>query len=191
MMLQVILMLAAASMDTEHSKPLEPSCSLTNADREANARLSFEEFDQQGKLPSTWRALGNAGCRTQAIDALKDYVIHGPVQEPYHQRILLFHLGQTLASYGQESQGAEFIAFSREPKGSRPKKSTLNWNDYVVGTWAFLTKDWNLLVKSRRAVFASSGQGNQINGAILEGLERCFDKPYSVAYDPDCGRTRQ
>lgn len=165
----------------------KPICSLTQADKDANISLSFEGFDQQGILPSTWRTLDKAGCREQAIDALKDYSIRGPVLEPYHQRILLFHLGQLLAAHGQEAKAAEFIAFSREPRGSRPPTNTLNWNDYVIGTWAFLTKNRQMLAASVKSVLATPGRGNQVNGAFLQGLERCFDKPYSVAYNPRCG----
>ena len=100
---------------------------------------------------------------------------------------MLFHLGQSLAISGEERRAADFIAFSREPKGLRPPENTLNWNDYVTGTWAFLVKDKSLLMRSRDAVLAAPGNGNNINGNVLAGLARCFDKPYSVAYNPATG----
>lgn len=184
----ICAMFLATSIPSAIAAPKKPVCSLSQADKDANAKLSFAEFDQQGRLPSTWRALDTAGCPQQAIDALKDYAIRGPALEPYHQRIMLFHLGQSLASLGQEAKAAEFIAFSREPKGSRPPSNTLNWNDYVIGTWAFLTKNRATLLASIKAVLATPGKGNEKNGAFLAGLERCFEKPYAIAYDPNCGK---
>ena len=162
-------------------------CSLSRAEMDANAKLTFKEFDQAGTLPSTWRALTAVGCWQQAIDALRDYAIRGPVPEPDHQRIMLFHMGQTLATAGDEQRAADFIGFSREPAGSRPPENLLAWNDYVIGTWAFLTKDLTLLEESRDHVLAAPGEGNKINGGILAGLVRCFKKPYSVAYNPKSG----
>ena len=176
----------ASTASTAPPKPVQPACALTEADKAANAELSWEDFDQRGTLPSTWRKLDEAGCRQQAIEALLDYTIKGPVADPYQQRIMLFHLGQSLAFSGDERRAASYIGLSREPKGSRPPENTLNWNDYVTGTWAFLVKDRSLLIRSRDAVIASPGNGNKRNGLILAGLETCFDKPYSSAYSPSC-----
>ncbi len=157
-------------------------CDLSQKDKDANAQLSFEDFDQNGEVPKNWRSLGNAGCMQQALEAAQDYASRGPVLEPYHQRIMLFHYGQTLAAMGREDEASAFISFSREPKGSRPSEDTLNWNDYVTGTWAFLTHNKPLLTAMRISVLKSPGLGNETNGNILAGLEACFGKPYSEAY---------
>jgi hypothetical protein len=168
----------------------KPKCLLDEAGKQANSALSFEDFDQLGTLPSTWRKLAEAGCQNEAVEAVSDYLIKGPVANPKQKRILLFHLGQTLALKGEERRAADFIAASREAMGERNATDNLNWNDYVSGTWAFLMKDRQFLVKSRDAVLAS-GARNAKNAALLSGLERCFDKPYSVAYDQNCGKNSQ
>jgi hypothetical protein len=187
-MIWAMLFAIATAPDSVAPKPNDFICDLTQADKDANAKLSFEDFDQESSNPKSWRGLSNAGCWEQAIEASQDYTARGPILEPYHQRIMLFHYGQSLATMGREAEAAPFIAFSREPKGSRPLGNMLNWNDYVTGTWAFLIHDRELLIAMRDRVLESPGRGNVINGNILSKLERCFGKPYSVAYSitPDC-----
>jgi hypothetical protein len=192
MMLEILIALATTTSAVPTQKPASigdpkaSKCSISQADKVANAKLSFEQFDQEGALPSTWRQLQARGCQREAIEAVQDYAARGPALEPRQQRIVLFHLGQSLAMLGEERQAATFIGLTREPPGSRPPENTLNWNDYVTGTWAFLVKDRALLASARDAVLSKPGQGNQINGRILAGLERCFDKPYAEAYNPKC-----
>jgi hypothetical protein len=185
-MLTSILIIAAASAAVP-DKQLALGCALSQADKDRNASLSFQSFDQHDIEPKSWRGLSNAGCWRQALEAAQDYAIRGPVLEPYHQRIMLFHYGQSLAALGREQEAAAFIAFSREPKGSRPPENKLSWNDYVAGTWAFLSRNRPLLIAKRDAVLSSPGRGNEINGNILAGLERCFGKPYAIAYSNTSG----
>ena len=182
-MIGALLALAIAA-DAPRTAP-QRNCALTHSDYLANSALSFDDFDQAGTLPSTARKLGNRGCWKEAAAATADYLMRGPVPTPSHQRVLLFHLGQQLALAGDESQGAVFIAATRSPPSE--VTSDLDWNDYVLGTWAFLTKDRYLLRKSRDAVLAAGADGDRINGGILAALERCFDRPYAVAYDLHCG----
>ena len=182
--LTLSLLLAVAPPSADAAR-----CRLTAADKQANARLSFNDFDQQGTLPSSARKLGEAGCWKEAAEATADYLIHGPIPSPGEQRVLLFHLGQQLAFAGEEERAAGFIAATRRPPDPMPPKTDqLNWNDYVIGTWAFLKKDRPALIAARDAVLATAGEGNRINGALLAAMERCFEKPYELAYDPDCGR---
>ena len=164
-----------------------PACTLTAADKGANAKLSFDDFDQKGVLPSTMRALGNRGCWAAAAASIEDYLIHGPVPKPGQQRVLLFHLGQALALSGDEAGAAPFIAAARNPDQPPAGPDALRWNEYVTGTWAFLTKDRAALANARATVLSGAAAGDKINGALLKAMERCFDKPYKVAYDPKCG----
>jgi hypothetical protein len=180
-MLSLFLALALSS-DHVSKSPDSKLCEFKQVDKDANAKLSFEEFDQDFDNPKNWRGLGITGCMEQALEASQDYVARGPVLEPYHQRIMLFHYGQTLALLGRETEAAPFISFSREPKGSRPPEIKLNWNDYVAGTWAFLKQDRALLIAMRDSVLKSPGAGNETNGNVLVRLEKCFGKPYSIAY---------
>ena len=182
-MIELLLLLATATP----VPAVTPVCLLDGSGKQADAKLSFEDFDQVGTLPLTWRKLAEAGCYKEAIAAISDYLINGPVLNPKQQRVLLFHLGQMLAFNGEERRAADFVAASREPLGERSEADKLNWNDYVAGTWAFLMKDRKFLIRSRDAVLAG-GTRNAKNAAFLSGLERCFDKPYSVAYNQNCGK---
>jgi hypothetical protein len=170
--------------------PIPPTpCHLDAEGKRANAALTFDNFDQKGSIPSSARRLGETGCWREAAEATADYLIRGPVASPGEQRILLFHLGQALALGGEEKRAADFIAATRRPADPLPPMSSpLNWNDYVSGTWAFLTKDRPMLIAARDAVLAGPGDGNRINGGLLAAMERCFDKSYLVAYDQNCGR---
>jgi hypothetical protein len=183
----VTLLLAAAAV----AAPDPKACRLDDAAKRANAALTFDQFDQQGTLATSARKLGERGCWREAAEATVDYLIRGPVATPGEQRILLFHLGQQLALAGDERRGAEFIAGTRRSdQPMAPMSTNLRWNEYVTGTWAFRTQDRPLLIKSRDAVLAGTSEGDRINGKLLEAMERCFDRPYEVAYDPQCGAAR-
>jgi hypothetical protein len=179
------LMLMAAAA-TASPKPAA-ACTLTMQAKVANAKLSFDDFDQKGSTPTTARSLGQRGCWKAAAEATADYLIRGPIASPGEQVVLLFHVGQQLALGGEERRGADFVAAARRPVDPAASADRLRWNDYVVGTWAFLTKDRAMLTAARDAVLAGKNPGDQINGRILAALERCFNKPYIVAYDPKCG----
>src|SRR6185503_7992483 len=167
--------LALEVVGIAHAKPAQSRCALSHADYLANATLSFDAFDQVGTLPSSARKLGERHCWRAAAAATADYLIRGPVPTPSHQRVLLFHLGQQLALAGEERRAAVFVAATRAPPDRVPDQ--LDWNDYVLGTWAFLTKDRELLRKSRDAVLARATDGDRINGGFLTALDRCFDRP--------------
>lgn len=162
-------------------------CTLTLEDKAANAKLSFDDFDQKATLASTGRKLMERGCADAAAEAWADYLIRGPIPLPNQQRVLLWHLGQALAIAGDEKNAARVMAATRKPDPSPPESGPLNWNDYVVGTWAFLVKDRLLLERMRDAVRASPGPGNKMNGDLLAAMARCFDRPYSEIFDPNCG----
>lgn len=183
-MMNVLTMLAAAALQPATSPA---SCTLDEEAKRANAALSFDEFDQRGTLPSSGRKLGEAGCWRQAAEAWADYLIRGPAPTPGQQRTMLFHLGQALAMAGEERRAADFVAATRMPADA-VAQTELNWNDYVRGTWAFLVKDRPMLIAARDAVLAGAGRGNANNGALLAGMERCFDRPYVIAYSTNCGR---
>lgn len=185
-MIIAMMIFAAAQAALVSAKP-PSNCKFDEAAKQSNAKLSFDEFDQSFSAPTGWRTLETAGCHNEAVDALSDYMVRGPLATPSHQRILLFHIGQLFALNGQEARAAQFIAATRDPEIDL-RGNSLNWNDYVIGTWAFLTKDRELLIRSRQAVVAAGGKNNLTNAGFLGGLERCFDRPYRMAYNPNCGK---
>ena len=161
----------------------EAKCKLTPEDKAANAKLSFDEFDQMGVTASTWRALEEAGCHKLAVEAAEDYLVNGPVLTPSAKSDVLFHIAQSLAFDG-DNPGAALMVTAAIPPG-RDNHGDLDWTTYLIGTWAFLAKDRARLDAAATKVAAEPGNGNRIDGDVLKGLAACFDKPYAKAY-VDC-----
>jgi hypothetical protein len=158
-------------------------CHLTAADKIANAKLSFDEFDQKGVSPSTWRALEKAGCHTKAVEAADDYLVNGPPQTPGIKSDILFHEAQSLAMAGDNAGAAHYVAAAIPP--DRASHGDLDWTTYLIGTWAFLVKDRTTLGAATKKMMSEPGDDNHLDGAVLRGLSNCFDKSYEAAYD-DC-----
>lgn len=160
------------------------SCTLTTADRIANAALSYEDFDTKGTLRSTYRALANAGCDAASADAAEDYMLHH-LDLTNDQRInVLFHEGQARAMAGEERTAAMLIAAARDL--DLEPNDGLDWNTYVEGTWAFLVKDRVRLEAASAVLSRRRGKGNAINARVLQDLIACFNRPYKVAYGSSC-----
>jgi hypothetical protein len=179
----------SAQAPTPAPAPAGPSqperCALTAADMKANARLSFERFDQDGDTPTNARALGERGCFAEAARAAEHYLVFGPELTERERNVVTWHLGQYLASAGAERAAANIMASTRRP--SAPEPDGFDWNTYVTGTWAFLVKDRALLQQATDRLAAGSGQRNAMNAAVLKRLSRCFERPYVEAYDnPAC-----
>ena len=175
---------ATIAMQCEDAAP-EIACVLTAEEKAANARLTFEEFDQRGIRPSTARQLGSRGCHREAAEASEHYLIHGPVSDVLFQRALMFHQGQYLALSGEERAAARIIAGTKDP--AQPEAAELDWNSYVEGTWAFLTKDLAGLEAASSRLSADPGPRNASNARVLRGLVACFDESYDDAYSsPEC-----
>jgi hypothetical protein len=174
-----------------HFLPAQPAlgatpgadCTLTLEDKKANADLSFVEFDQEGTIPSTARQLAMRGCYREAAEAMEDYLITGVVENLHQQRIMRFHLGQYLASAGDEREAAYVIAGTKNPE--QPRNAFIDWNTYVDGTWAFLVKDRAILDASFEALSAASGNGNALDLHDLARLRRCFHRSYLDATTRD------
>jgi hypothetical protein len=156
-------------------------CKLTAEDKAANAGLSFDEFDQQGTTPSTWRALMNRGCPGRAAEAADDYLVNGPPQTPEHKSDILFHEAQALAIMGDNAQASRLVAAAIMP--DRANHSDLDWTAYLVGTWGFLVNNRGALDIATDKLSGEPGEGNRINANVLRGLQACFDKSYNDAYN--------
>ena len=155
-------------------------CVLTSADKIANRRLTFQQFDQDGVTRSTWRALDLAGCHALAAEAADDYLANGPAQTEGHKSDILFHEAQSLAYNGDRIVAARLVAAAIPP--GRGRHGELDWTAYLTGTWAFLAKDRATLDAAARKMAAELGDSNALDGGILKGLLQCFDKPYAEAY---------
>jgi hypothetical protein len=156
-------------------------CHLTPEEKIANARLSFEDFDQKGTTSSTWRALMHANCPGRAAEAADDYLVHGPPQTPEHKSDILFHEAQALAIMGDNAQASRVV--SAAIPADRGMHGDLDWTTYLIGTWAFLVKDRATLDAAASKMAAEPGEDNRIDGNVLRGLQACFDKDYAEAYN--------
>lgn len=183
-----VLLAASSQTPPQVTQNASQGCQLGDSDLIANRRLSFEAFDQVGELPSTARALGERDCYAEAARASEDYLLHGPETTSRQREILAFHMGQYLATAGQEREAARVIATART-QNDPPQPDGFDWNTYVVGTWAFLTRDRALLEASHARLAAAPGERNAYNARALAGLVRCFGRPYREAYGrPGCYR---
>ena len=165
-----------------------PACALTPANLQENAKLSFDDFDQKGTTPSTWRALSNHDCEAQAAIAAEDYLVHAMFASVRIQKNVQFHLAQSLAKIGRNDSAAVLVAASKDP--SQSATSSLDWNTYLDGTWAFLVGHRDELEVDHARLAAETGAGNALNASALAGLSRCFGQPYRIAYSAACRTAR-
>lgn len=169
----------AVPIDLPIRKVPDANCDLSDQDKVANAELTFNEIDQKGTTPSTWRQLSNRHCEVQAIEAAEDYLVHGKSASDPQRRDILFHIAQSLAMNGQNAEAALLVAGAKD--GNHSKSAEFDWNTYLDGTWAFLKGNKTELKAMHEQLSAEPGDGNEFNAAALNGLLNCFDKPYAVA----------
>ena len=189
----------AAAMGTSAEPSKAPDCSY---DRAAMLAMEPGRFDQD--LAGGWRTLADRGCTREAADLLSAY---GALPKAEGNVIITWHEGQLRAELGQTAQAIALMERSHKPvNGSDPGY----WNAYVDGMVAFLRQDRGALEKARARLVAiptptamaenikdgryhfttEGGQQVQMpwppNLDVLDGLLRCFGKPYVKAYGPGC-----
>ncbi len=179
----LLVLFAFASLSATDAVATQPNCLLTAADKFANATLSFEDFDQKGVLSSTSRKLSERGCLREAAEATEDYLLNGPARSDYEQRVMVWHMAQSLAFAGDERHAASLMVGTRVPAGNN---ENLDWNSYVKATWAFLVKDRVAFDVAAARLAESSRVSDRINSSLITAMGRCWAKPYRVAYNPDC-----
>lgn len=181
----MLLLHALAVISASTSVPSPSSCVITAADKAANAALSFDDFDQKGTLPSTFRALSERDCAREAAEAAEDYLLNGPARTDSQQRVLIWHMAQGLALVGEERQAAQLMVGTRVPKGNN---ENLDWNSYLQASWAFLVKNRPAFDAAAAQLASSPRAPDSNNSRFVAALGRCWAKPYRIAYDPGCGR---
>lgn len=165
----------------------DPAC---RHDRAAMLALDEDAFDQD--LTGGWRALSNKGCELAAADLIAAYrASHGGGRGV----LSLWHEGQLRADAGQTARAIALFARSRK---TRAEDAGWGWNLYVDGSLAFLRHDRPALRVARDRVAAlpppadlarARGPDGKpatirwpMNLNILDGLLRCFDRLYRIAY---------
>jgi hypothetical protein len=171
-------------------------------DRKALLAMDEQHFDQDlSNGGSGWRALSRKPeCQLVAANLLRDYRAAHNTQSG----ILFWHEGQLRAMAGDYSDAIPLLEKSRKPIGD----DLAGWNAYVDATVAFLKKDRPALDAARSQladvkpdadtevkdgfIEAHMADGRVAKFAwppnldVVDGLRRCFDKPYAAAYGGEC-----
>lgn len=171
-------------------------------DRARLLALDENQFDQD--LNGGWRELASRpACTLIAADLLRDY----RQAHRLDAGLLIWHEAQLRANAGQYPEAITLMKQAYKPA----EKDSAGWNLYVDGTIAFLSRDKAALKKAKSRLAevkppASKDMPPVIDGYIelkfadgakrkirwppnidvVEGLENCFDKPYTEAYELAC-----
>jgi len=167
-------------------------------DRERLLALPEQAFDQN--IGHGWREVSERpGCEGAAADLLRDYRQLHPES---NRSLLSWHEAQLRAFLGDTPAAIALMEQSRVPAGAPDR---IGWNPYVDATTAFLRGDAAALGRAREALAAvppapdlppvkdgyiemTSPKGQvmrmrwPMNLDVVDGLVRCFGKPYREAY---------
>jgi hypothetical protein len=147
--------------------------------------LPFQQFDQGTK---GWRLYALNGCHRDAARLISIYA--EKIEEPRKLAALQWHRFQMLA-FADDVRGA--LDAMREVKRlDEQRNADAGWRIYVAGTQAFLEdrrKDLERHIAELSAFADQHGTSQttaRLNGNVLQGLLRCFGKPYKFAYLAPC-----
>ena len=182
----------------------EPHGAKCAYDQEELLSLDEAAFDQD--LPhGGWRKVGNIpGCEAAAAALIAAY----RVKHPNSSSTVAWHQGQMLASAGLNEQAIPVLESAKKDSS----QAISGWNHYVDATIAFLSGDKESLERARDRLAAvpydaALGMPPLVDGyiefptqpgqppirtrwppniGVVEGLVKCFGKPYSEAYGPSC-----
>ncbi|QGH67528.1 hypothetical protein [Xanthomonas oryzae] len=197
-------MLSIAIAQPGRAEPAQPAaCSY---DRTAMLALDQDAFDQD--LQGGWRTIADRpGCTLAAADLLRDYRQAHAITGG----IVVWHEGQMRAEAGQTAQAIALFEKSYKPAA----EDLASWNRYVDAMIAFLKRDRASLdaARARLAVVpypkgkgmpplqdgymvlpATAGHPEMRvrwppNLDVVDGLIKCYDASYSVAYGSQRCRT--
>jgi len=137
--------------------------------------LSYEAFDQT--MDSGFRALANAGCRSQAADLIEAY--RDANDSP--QSSLTWHVAQLRGEAG-EIEAAKVAARSVLNPDQQADAEFL-WNEHVNAYLAFLEGDREAFDTQRAALKAGQERhpGNAMNMRMWDTLAPNFELGYAGA----------
>jgi len=155
-------------------------CTISSQEEQALIAKTYSEFDQS--MGKGWRAYADRGCYALCSKILDRYVTeHRATMLDWQISVVTWHAGQMYAYDGVYDLAR--LRFRATINPNEPKDTPILWNDYVNATLAFLDKDMDKLVFHRnRIAEGPEFNGSKANLAVVDGLIRCFDKPYAVAY---------
>ena len=186
------MLMLAAFLIAQSAISTAPDCTY---DRAAMLALDEDRFDQD--MAGGFRKLVGVGCGLEAADLIRDW--RGAHANGVQRRWLSYwHEGQLRAS---ASQTARAIALFEQSRKSPASDAGEAWNHYVDGTIAFLHKDHRafdgayaaLAVLPKPADWDQPGPDGKLvpiawpmNLDVLDGLRRCWDRPYHDAMSLVC-----
>ncbi len=139
--------------------------------------LAYDAFDQDDH--QGWRPVEAAGCDAEAAALIGAYA----ASQPHPHPVLAWHRAQMLARAGRTAEAIAATRLTLRPPHS-DDDSGFDWNDYADAMIAFLQDD-RAALQASRARLAEAAARSAINGLNLKAtdrLERCFGKPYAIAY---------
>ncbi|MEE3624013.1 hypothetical protein UCD39_08415 [Nitrospirillum sp. BR 11752] len=193
---KITLLLAAvmtASVGQAADEPAKPAqCTV---DTEQMMQLEPRAFDQD--MNGGWRTLAyQDGCKKAATDLIKTYIDRNWQKlEPGSLHALYWHAGQMEALVGDYRAAKPLMMAGVNPD---KRGMELGFYEYALGTIAFLNRDLAGLKAARRRLaalpepawfeeeFKDTGLKWPANLSVLDGLIRCFNSPYAVAYGDQC-----
>lgn len=187
--------LAALALQTAPSPTVPAGC---EHDRAAILALTPEAFDQD--MDGGWRPLADkADCREIAANLLAAYRrAHWADLNPDQLHLNYWHEGQIRASLDQRDHAVRLLM-----AGVNPDESGSGFEEYALGTVAFLRNDAPALEAARTRLAAlpmpegfrraadafREKYGREVkwpmNLDVLDGFIACFGKSYDEAYG-DC-----
>ena len=161
------------------------TCPPSAAEEARLLALPFREFDQNA---NGWRLYALNGCHRDAARLIARYAER--MEEPRILGLLQWHRFQMLA-FADDVQGA-LDALRLVDRIDERRNADAGWRLYVAGTQAFLEgrrKDLEAHITQLSAFADQHGTSEtvaRLNGNVLQGLLRCFGKPYKIAYIAPC-----
>lgn len=185
--------LASIAIATAH--PLPPDCSYDSELELARDAVAFDQVEGQG-----WRPLYHAGCYVDAAELLRAWQAEnggeldlGDPRERALADIMVWHEAQMWA-FAERTD----LALPLFEQTYRDSERSRTWNLYVDGTLAFLRRDKPALEAAMAELAgipkppgwdnAVDQEGQPVslpwpqNFDVLEGLHRCWNNSYAVAY---------
>ncbi len=182
-------------------------CGIDNEELNRLLTLSYDDFDQN--FDGGWRTLSfKDNCKPAAQKIIELYILFDNAINSNQLKLLRWHAGQLAADLGNYPLAIAFFNASIDNDGESAK-SKKPWNLYAKGSIAFLMRDKNALQqirdelsvipvsedeKNARRQFLKENPNIQMpdgfidkpqNLSVLDRLLRCFEQPYSAAYNVD------
>lgn len=167
-----------------HAAPVSRCAFLYEQQAALVSTADYGSFDQT--RGSGFRVLGHEKCFDDAARLIHMYLAGHEDLGKRPVQILHFHAGQMNAMAGNVDRALSDMMKAVDHDGI--VRSGFLWNEYVLGSMAFLKKDMQGLGRAIAALRNASDQkANAVNLGVLVGLSRCFDGGYESAYSGQCG----